>query len=107
MPIKRGTSPAACRTSRAGSIGRRRSWDGASGYDHTETVKAYYDLCSGFMVWGWGESLHFAPLAPHESIEDSKVRHQRLMIDKLELQRGMRVIDVGCGIGGPIAPRRP
>ena len=24
--------------------------DGASGYDHTETVKTYYDLCSGFMV---------------------------------------------------------
>ena len=38
--------------------------DGASGYDHTETVKAYYDLCSGFMAWGWGESLHFAPLSP-------------------------------------------
>ena len=23
---------------------------GAGGYDHTETVKDYYDLCSGFMV---------------------------------------------------------
>ncbi len=76
--------------------------DGADGYDHTETVKAYYDLCSGFMVWGWGESLHFAPLTPHESLEDSKVRHQRWMIDKLELQKGMTVIDVGCGIGGPM-----
>ena len=76
--------------------------DGASGYDHTETVKDYYDLCSGFMVWGWGESLHFAPLAPHESLEESKVRHQRLMISKLDLQQGMRVVDVGCGIGGPM-----
>ena len=72
------------------------------GYDHTQTVKDYYDLCSGFMVFGWGESLHFAPLTPHESLEDSKIRHQRLMIDKLELQRGMTVVDVGCGIGGPM-----
>ncbi len=75
---------------------------GAGGYDHTETVKDYYDLCSGFMVWGWGQSLHFAPLTPHESLEESKIRHQRLMISKLELQQGMTVIDVGCGVGAPM-----
>ena len=75
---------------------------GAGGYDHAETVKDYYDLCNGFMVWGWGESLHFAPLAPHETLEESQARHQRLMISKLELQPGMTVIDVGCGIGGPM-----
>ena len=71
-------------------------------YDHAETVKEYYDLCGEFMVFGWGESLHFAPLSPLESLEDSKVRHQRLMIDKLELREGMAVVDVGCGIGGPM-----
>ena len=76
--------------------------DSATGYNHVETVREYYDLCNEFMVFGWGESLHFAPLAPQESLEDSKVRHQRLMIDKLELRQGMTVIDVGCGIGGPM-----
>ena len=75
---------------------------GPTGYDHTETAKEYYDLCSEFMVFGWGESLHFAPLSPRESLEDSKTRHQRLMIAKLELREGMTVIDVGCGIGGPM-----
>ena len=75
---------------------------GVTGYDHTETVKDYYDLCSEFMVYGWGESLHFAPLTPQESLEDSKVRHQRLMIAKLNLQPGMTVVDVGCGVGGPM-----
>ena len=75
---------------------------GPTGYDHTETVKEYYDLCSEFMVFGWGESLHFAPLSPRESLEDSKIRHQRLMIAKLELHKDMTVIDVGCGIGGPM-----
>ncbi|MDE2900471.1 MAG: hypothetical protein OXN15_05530, partial [Chloroflexota bacterium] len=58
-------------------------------YDHTETVQEYYDLCNEFMVFGWGESLHFAPLSPRESLEESKVRHQRLMISKLELHEGM------------------
>ena len=75
---------------------------GQAGYDHSETVKEYYDLCSEFMVFGWGESLHFAPLSSMESLEESQIRHQRLMIDKLELQEGMTVIDVGCGIGGPM-----
>ena len=75
---------------------------GPAGYDHTQTVKEYYDLCNEFMVFGWGESLHFAPLSPRESLEDSQVRHQRLMIAKLELSKGMTVVDVGCGIGGPM-----
>ena len=75
---------------------------GASDYDHSQTVKDYYDLCGGFMVWGWSESLHFAPLTPTESLAESKVRHQRLMISKLELEEGMTVVDIGCGIGGPM-----
>ena len=46
--------------------------------------------------------LHFAPLSPLESLEESKIRHQRLMMAKLELRQGMTVVDVGCGIGGPM-----
>ncbi len=75
---------------------------GAASYDHAETVKDYYDLCGEFMVFGWGPSLHFAPLSPEETLEQSQIRHQRLMIDKLELREGMTVVDVGCGIGGPM-----
>ena len=71
-------------------------------YDHAQLVKDYYDLYSELMTWSWGESLHFAPLAPHETLEDSKIRHQRLMIGKLDLKQDMTVIDVGCGIGGPM-----
>ena len=75
---------------------------GGAGYDHAETVKEYYDLCSDFMIFGWSESLHFAPLSPNESLAESQIRHQRLMIDKLELREGMTALDVGCGIGGPM-----
>ncbi len=71
-------------------------------YDHTETVDNYYDLLSELMQFGWNESLHFAPLTPSETLEESIIRHQRLMIEKLELRNGMRVIDVGCGVGGPM-----
>ena len=71
-------------------------------YNHADTVREYYDLCNDFMVFGWGESLHFAPLSTRETLEDSKIRHQRLMIEKLELSEGMNVVDVGCGVGGPM-----
>ena len=71
-------------------------------YDHTRTVNEYYDLCSEFMQFGWSESLHFAPLTSEESLEESLVRHQRLMIEKLELREGMVVADIGCGVGGPM-----
>ena len=71
-------------------------------YDHTETVREYYDLFTELMQFGWNESLHFAPIAPDESLEEAIVRHQRLLIEKLELREGMNVIDVGCGLGGPL-----
>lgn len=86
-----------------GWMSRASSGDAdAPDYDHARTVEEYYTMCTEVMVFGWGDSLHFAPLSPSESLEDSKVRHQRLMISKLDLKEGMEVIDVGCGIGGPM-----
>ena len=92
------------RTSRLGGWFDRKKRADADGidYDHTETVNDYYDLCSEFMQFGWSESLHFAPLTRGETLEESIVRHQRLMIDKLELREDMTVADIGCGVGGPM-----
>ena len=69
------------------------------GYDHTETVNEYYDLCNQFMELSWGEALQFAPLAPKETLEGAIAAHQRAMIAKLSLEPGMAVVDVGCGFG--------
>ncbi|MDE0391425.1 MAG: methyltransferase domain-containing protein [Rhodospirillales bacterium] len=71
-------------------------------YDHTETVNDYYDLCSELMQFGWNESLHFAPLTPEKTLEEAIVNHQRLMIERLGLREGMRIVDIGCGVGGPM-----
>ena len=90
-------------------LARRLNWvesaagsDADGGHDHAQLVKEYYEICSEFMVFGWSESLHFAPLSPDESVEESQIKHQRSIINSLDLQPGMRVIDVGCGVGGPM-----
>ena len=80
----------------------RKAEPDSNSYDHTETVSDYYTLCSELMQYGWNESLHFAPLTPEETLEESIVSHQRLMIERLGLREGMRIVDIGCGVGGPM-----
>ena len=71
-------------------------------YNHAETVNDFYDLSTELARWGWNESFHFAPLKVGESLSDAILRHERLMIDKLQLDYTKKVLDVGCGIGGPM-----
>ena len=97
----RGWDPAAGVARFGGWLDRSRRASGDD-YDHTVTVNDYYDLCSEFMQFGWSESLHFAPLRRGETLEEAIVRHQRRMIGSLELREGMKVVDVGCGVGGPM-----
>ena len=65
-------------------------------------VEGYYDLATNFYEFGWGRSWHFAPRQRGESLKASLLRHQQYLADRLSLQPGMRVLDVGCGVGGPM-----
>ena len=65
-------------------------------------VKHYYDLVTDFYEFGWGQSFHFAPRHRGESFEASLLRHQRFLADRLALKPGIRVLDAGCGVGGPM-----
>ncbi len=65
-------------------------------------VNHYYDLVTDFYEFGWGQSFHFAPREKGEAFKDSLVRHERYLADALRLRPGMRVLDVGCGVGGPM-----
>lgn len=77
------------------SLSRRTTDDGS-------LAKKYYQLVTDFFEWGWGESFHFATRAPHESFAASLARHEHYLALKLGLRPGMRVADLGCGIGGPL-----
>ncbi|MBC7174172.1 MAG: methyltransferase domain-containing protein, partial [Polyangiaceae bacterium] len=67
-----------------------------------EMVKGYYDLVTDFFAYGWGDSFHFAPRYRSEAFPASIARHQHYLASRLGLAPGMRVLDVGCGIGGPM-----
>jgi cyclopropane fatty-acyl-phospholipid synthase-like methyltransferase len=72
----------------------------ARGYQ--DMVRRYYDLVTDFYEFGWGRSFHFAPVAPGESFRASIARHERRLSEALRLKSGLKVLDLGCGVGGPM-----
>lgn len=69
--------------------------------NYAKLVNHYYDLATDFYEYGWGQSFHFAPREPGESLADSILRHELRLALGLGLRPGMHVLDVGCGVGGP------
>ena len=65
-------------------------------------VNNYYDLVTDAFEFGWGQSFHFAPRRRGESFDASLERHELFLADVLRLKPGMKVLDVGCGVGGPM-----
>ncbi|CAL5434939.1 unnamed protein product [Camellia sinensis] len=47
-------------------------------------------------------SFHFAPRWKQESLRESIKRHEHFLALQLGLKQGQKVLDVGCGIGGPL-----
>src|SRR4029079_4187317 len=66
-------------------------------------VNHYYDLATDFYLFGWGESFHFARRHAGESFRESIRRHQLYLAHRLDMRRGQRVIDMGCGVAGPLS----
>jgi len=64
-------------------------------------VARYYDFVTEFYEFGWGESFHFAPRHQLETHKQSLSRYEHFIANKLGLKEGMKVLDIGCGVGGP------
>jgi len=70
--------------------------------NYATQTNLYYDMATDFYERGWGESFHFAPRYNDEGFVESLKRHEYYLAHRLGLQPGMKVIDVGCGVGGPL-----
>ncbi|KAI9314697.1 S-adenosyl-L-methionine-dependent methyltransferase [Obelidium mucronatum] len=62
----------------------------------------YYDLVTDFYEKGWSQSFHLTRLFKGDSLEANLARHEAFLAVRLGLAPGMKVLDVGCGIGGPL-----
>ena len=69
---------------------------------YIEMVRDYYDLATDIYERGWGDSFHFAPRFRGEPFEVSIARHQHYVALRLGLTPKDKVLDVGCGVGGPM-----
>jgi len=68
---------------------------------YTAVVNGYYDGATFLYEWGWGHSFHFCRYYKGESFFQALARHEHYLSSAINLKPGMRVLDVGCGIGGP------
>jgi sterol 24-C-methyltransferase len=68
----------------------------------TEETAATYDLIGEMYVkGGWGSRFHFAPQARAERMDTALIRWERFLALSLGAGPGMRLLDVGSGVGGP------
>ncbi|KAJ1552256.1 Delta(24)-sterol C-methyltransferase, partial [Nowakowskiella sp. JEL0078] len=62
----------------------------------------FYDMVTDFYEYGWGQSFHFAKMWKNLPFDHAVARHEDYLALKLGLKRGQKVMDVGCGVGGPM-----
>lgn len=65
-------------------------------------VADYYSLATEFYEYGWGTSFHFSPRFQWESFDEGTRRHEYFLASRLGLKTGMKCLDLGCGVGGPM-----
>ncbi|PWN98733.1 putative delta(24)-sterol c-methyltransferase, partial [Tilletiopsis washingtonensis] len=68
---------------------------------YTSVVNGYYDGATDLYEYGWGQNFHFARYYPGEAFYQAIARHEHYLAFAMHLKPGMRVLDVGCGVGGP------
>ncbi|KAF3787686.1 24-methylenesterol C-methyltransferase 2 [Nymphaea thermarum] len=65
-------------------------------------VDTFYNLVTDIYEWGWGQSFHFSPSLKSKSHKEATRLHEVRAVDLLAVRAGDRVLDVGCGVGGPM-----
>ncbi|KAJ7238970.1 S-adenosyl-L-methionine-dependent methyltransferase [Mycena rebaudengoi] len=68
---------------------------------YTEVVNGYYDGATELYEYGWAQSFHFCRFYEGEAFAAALARHEHYLAAQMGLKPGMRVLDVGCGVGGP------
>jgi sterol 24-C-methyltransferase len=69
--------------------------------DYNQSTHSYYNVVTDFYEYGWGTSFHFSRFYPGEPFRQATARHEHYLAHKIGIKEGWKVLDVGCGVGGP------
>jgi len=58
-------------------------------------------LATDLYETGWGQSFHFCRFSKREGFLAAVARHEHYLAHMIGIKKGMKVLDVGCGVGGP------
>ncbi|PYH91997.1 sterol 24-c-methyltransferase [Aspergillus ellipticus CBS 707.79] len=90
-----------------------KHWDNKNAEEETDEIRAarraeyatltrhYYNIATDFYENAWGASFHFCRFGPGESFNQAIARHEHYLAHQIGIKNGMKVLDVGCGVGGP------
>lgn len=70
--------------------------------NYQDVVVGYYDLATDFYEKGWGEHFHFAKQFKGEPYTEALKRQEFYLALRAHMKEGSKVLDIGCGIGGPM-----
>jgi tocopherol O-methyltransferase len=66
-----------------------------------ETIKKFYDIGSPYYREFFGEHIHDGYyITGHETRAEAQENLIKLFVEKAEIPRGAKILDVGCGMGG-------
>ncbi|KAG6477835.1 24-methylenesterol C-methyltransferase 2-like [Zingiber officinale] len=65
-------------------------------------IQTYYNLLTDIIEWKLGQSFHFSPSLPGRSDREAARIYEERIADVIAARPGQRIVDVGCGIGGPM-----
>jgi ubiquinone/menaquinone biosynthesis C-methylase UbiE len=69
--------------------------------NYREMVRAYFERITDSYREKWSESFHFAVFTGSEPLQEALVATERRLADEGGFKAGMKILDVGCGVGGP------
>eukprot|EP00343_Euplotes_focardii_P008993 CAMPEP_0205824822 /NCGR_PEP_ID=MMETSP0206-20130828/22864_1 /ASSEMBLY_ACC=CAM_ASM_000279 /TAXON_ID=36767 /ORGANISM="Euplotes focardii, Strain TN1" /LENGTH=351 /DNA_ID=CAMNT_0053123309 /DNA_START=85 /DNA_END=1140 /DNA_ORIENTATION=+ len=67
-----------------------------------DVANSFYSLATSFYEYGWGHSFHFGFRGRHEGHGVSIANSEDFVANKLRVGDMDRVLDMGCGVGGPL-----
>ncbi|KAK7413844.1 Sterol 24-C-methyltransferase erg6b [Neonectria punicea] len=69
--------------------------------NYASLTRQYYNLATDLYEYGWSQSFHFCRFAYGETFHRAIARHEHYLAHNIGIKPNMKVLDVGCGVGGP------